>query len=253
MSNGDDEPAEAAEEPAAEPATLADSLDAVAAALDAEPVDEGALADALDAAESAVAVADTEADLDGVESALDEIESSLEAADLPEPEDEEEEAPREALESRLGDLRDAVAEARGPYAADVIDSVEDSAATIADTRWTEQGEGETADAVGAFVASVNEALDASIGAPESVDGIDGTLDAAVDEIDDAGLDADDDAETIAALTDAAGALADGVEAAQAWSDLSVREQLQAEGFFDVLDHHKDFPPEWSAHAPDLRA
>jgi len=41
-------------------------------------------------------------------------------------------------------------------------------------------------------------------------------------------------------------LAEDLDAAQEWSDLTVRETLQAEGYYDVLGHTKDYPPEWAA-------
>jgi HEAT repeat protein len=72
------------------------------------------------------------------------------------------------------------------------------------------------------------------------------MEAAAETVTDAGLDADEDAEAIAALLEAADELEGDVEAATAWSDLSVREQLDAHGYYDVLDHRKDFPPEWGA-------
>jgi HEAT repeat protein len=63
----------------------------------------------------------------------------------------------------------------------------------------------------------------------------------------AGLDADEDADTIAALVEVADALEAGVEDAEEWDDLSVREQLDAQGFYDSLgEKHKDYPPEWTA-------
>jgi HEAT repeat protein len=59
---------------------------------------------------------------------------------------------------------------------------------------------------------------------------------------------DDDAAVIEALVEAADALAAGLEAAEVWDDLTVREQLDEQGFYDVLnpENRKDFPPEWNA-------
>ena len=98
----------------------------------------------------------------------------------------------------------------------------------------------------------DEALGTDVG--DDVDGaaspdseaLAGTLETAVAAVADAGLDPDDDAETIAALLEATDSLESGLEDAQEWDDLEVNEQLMAEGFYDVLGHYKDFPPELSA-------
>ena len=86
-----------------------------------------------------------------------------------------------------------------------------------------------ADAVEAYVSPLTTRLESAIAAVEAVD-----------------LDPDDDAETIAALLEVTDELTSGIEDATAWDDLEVREQLRREGFYDVLEHVKDFPPEWSA-------
>jgi HEAT repeat protein len=64
----------------------------------------------------------------------------------------------------------------------------------------------------------------------------------------ASLDADDDGEVINALLTAAETLNEDLDAAEEWSDLTVQEQFDAEGFYDVLDaeNRKDYPPEWNA-------
>ena len=235
----DDDPAEEsgdpedAEETELVPEVSAEDLDA--------RLDE--TAEALDGAE-------TEADLDDVEADLDDIEADLERADLPEPDEDDDEAedPREELESRLADQRDDLADQRGPYASDVIDDVESARATIADTRWTESGEAELPGVVDEFFDAVNEALDTDLDRagdddPESVAD---ALDTAVAAVEDADLGADEDAETIAALLEATDALEAGVDEAEEWDDLETHEQLQAQGFYDVLGHYKDFPPELSA-------
>ncbi|WP_435063812.1 HEAT repeat domain-containing protein [Halobaculum sp. EA56] len=204
----------------------------------------------LDEAAEALEAAETESDLDDVEADLDEIESDLERADLPEPDEDDDDAedPREELESRLSDLRDDLADQRGPYASDVVDDVESAQATIRDTRWTESGEADLPAVVDAFLADVNEALGADLDRtgeddPESL--ADALADA-VEAVEDADLDADEDAETIAALLEATDDLEAGVEDAEEWDDLETHEQLQAQGFYDVLGHYKDFPPELAA-------
>jgi hypothetical protein len=214
-------------------------------------VTEESLRERLDEADEALADAETEPDLDEVEATLDAVADDLEAADLPEPDEDDEDAddPREELEARLSDLRDDLEEQRGPYAADVVDEVEDAKSTISGTRWTEQGEGEVVETVESFVETVADVLDADRSVAVEAFDEEALLDALDDTaatVTDAGLDADEDAETIADLLEATDGLTTGLEDAQEWDDLEVREQLAAEGFFDVLGHYKDFPPEWSA-------
>jgi HEAT repeat protein len=213
-----------------------------------ETLPEVSLDERLDAAEADLDDAETEADLDAVEAELDGVEADLEAADLPEPEDEDEADPAEELESRLSDLRDDLAEQRGPYAEDVTAEVEDAKSEIESTRWTEQGESDLVGVVDAFAETVSETLDADVETRgDDLDALAATLDDAAGAVEAAALAADEDAETIADLLAAADELVAGVEGAQAWDDLSVREKLRAEGYFDVLGQkHKDFPPEWSA-------
>ncbi|KTG10024.1 phycocyanobilin lyase [Haloprofundus marisrubri] len=203
----------------------------------------------LDAAEEKLDAAETEADLDEVEQTLDIIEADLEAADLPEPDEDDEDAedPREELESRLSDLRDDLESQRGPYAEDVVDDVESAKTKIEDTRWTDRGEGEIVEAVESFTAEVSEILDGEFspsGDDESA--LLAALDDVISAVESADLDADEDEETIAALLEATDSLESDLEDAQEWDDLETREQLEAEGFYDVLGHHKDYPPEWSA-------
>lgn len=212
-----------------------------------EELTEEALSDRLDAAEGELEAADTEDDLDDVEATLDDIETDIEAADLPEPDDEDEESPQERLEDRLDDLRDDLEDQRGPYAEDVVEDIEDAAETIASTEWTDQGEEELVEPVESFVETLNDELDADVTvAGEEPDELADTLESAADAVERADLDPDADAGTIAALLEAADDLGSGIDDAQQWSDLTVREQLAAQGFYEVLNHRKDFPPEWHA-------
>jgi hypothetical protein len=240
--DADDESADEADESADE----ADETEEEG--LTAEPTEEN-LREALTAAEESLADAETEADLDVVETKLDNIESGLAAADLPEPDEDDEDAddPRAEIESALEDLRADLEEARGPYGEDVVAAIDEAKSTIEDTRWTEQGEGEVAAAVETFADTVSETLDGSF-APddESHEALQAALDAVSEAVTDAGFDADDDAEAIAALLEAADTLSADLDAAQEWDDLLVNEQLEAQGFYDCLGHYKDFPPEWSA-------
>ena len=214
-----------------------------------EQVTEETIEEELDEAETELEAAETETDLDAAEARLDKIEGLLESADLPEPDDdEEEESVREQFESRLSDLRDELEEARGPYAEDVIEIVEGAGTTIEETRWTDRGREQLRETVETFVAEVEALLDTDLGATvttETEDLSNALEDAAV-AVGEADLDPDEDGETIEALLAAAEDLEAGVEGAEEWDDLEVREQLQVEGYFDVLDHRKDYPPEWHA-------
>ena len=230
MSDGDEEPAE----------TEADSIVAE-------------FEDRLESASTAVEAAETEADLDDVEATLEAIETDLEETDIPvpEPEDEDEEPedPAEDLEDELSDLQDAVDDKRGPYGEDVIDAIDDVRGTLTDTRWAEEGENELVPGVQEFLDEVESILDAEFGsAVPDPEELSVTLETVAEAVEDAALDADEDADTIADLLDATDMLADGVDAATAWTDLEIRERLHREGFYEPLEgaKHKDFPPEWSA-------
>jgi HEAT repeat protein len=230
MSDGDEEPEESADAPAPD--------------VDVETLQER-LDDAVDALESA----ETEADLDDVEAILDAVESDLEAADLPEPEEEDEEAPAEALESRLSELREDLEAQRGPYAEDVVTAIEDAQSTLESTRWTEQGEQALQAAVRTYLDDAGEALDETFvgGEVAEPEALAEELDEVVNAVEAADLDPDEDAATIEALTEATDALTTGVEDAQEWDDLSVRQKLRAEGYYEVMGQkRKDFPPEWTA-------
>ncbi|MFB6121590.1 MAG: HEAT repeat domain-containing protein [Halobacteriaceae archaeon] len=215
----------------------------------AELPDTDTLDARLDEAAEALEAAETEADLDEVEATLDDVEADIEAAELPEPEDEDEESPEEELTARLEDLRADLESQRGPYAEDVAESVAGVADTVADTEWTEDGANEVRAAAESFLDAAAAEVDVETGVADDADPatVAERLRDASEAIESGGLDADEDAETIASLVEAADALDGDVEAAEAWDDLSVREKLQAQGFYEVLgEKHKDFPPEWSA-------
>ncbi|WP_255196604.1 HEAT repeat domain-containing protein [Halorarius litoreus] len=255
--DGADESAEE-EEPTADEAEEAEEAEGADEAEDAEDaaeetedlpapdLDADELNEQLDEVEAALEEAETEADLDDVESQLDDTEAALEAASLPEPEDEDEDDPREELESRVSDLRDGIEEARGPYGEDVVEAIETAISTIEDGEWTETGETEAADAVVAFTEAVEEPLGESVAVDgEFPDGHVAALESVAEAVDAADLDADEDAETIAALLEATDALESDLDDAEEWDDLTVVEQLQAQGFYDRLEskNRKDFPPE----------
>lgn len=217
--------------------------------LPAEPLTEETLTERLDGAEAALEDAETEADLDDVSASLASIGNDIEEADLPEPDEDDDEAedPQEALEDRLSDLQDELESQRGPYSEDVIEGIEEAGATIEDTRWTEQGEEELVSPVETFIEEENEILgtDLTLAGREQASLVT-TLESAAKEVGDRELDPDEDEETIAALIKAVEELQSGLDDAEEWDDLTTREKLAAHGFYDVLDHRKDFPPEWHA-------
>ncbi|MGA9399519.1 HEAT repeat domain-containing protein [Haladaptatus sp.] len=208
----------------------------------------------LESAEADLEDAETEADLDVVEDELDDVEEELEAADLPEPneegeeEDEYVEDPREELEMFLADLRDELEDQRGPYAEDVISDVEDAISTVEDTRWTADGSAELVEVIESFVDTVQEAIgtDFSVTLTRNSDDLAEVLGDTASAVEEAELDPDEDAETIDTLLDATDELQSGIDDAEEWSDLSTREQLRREGYYDVLNYRKDYPPEWHA-------
>jgi HEAT repeat protein len=238
MSNGDDEEAAADDEAADE------TEESEATAISPDDLETR-----LDNAEAALEDAETESDLDAVESTLDDIEADLEAADLPEPEDDDEEDPQEAMESRLSALRDDLEEQRGPYVSDVTDIVDDAVTTLRDTRWTESGEPDAVAAAESFGESVDETLDESVTVDaDDAEGAADDLEAVSETLSGTDLDPDEDEETISELLETAETLSAELEAAEEWDDLTVREQLDAQGFYDVLEseNRKDFPAEWNA-------
>ncbi|AHG03602.1 phycocyanobilin lyase [Halobacterium sp. DL1] len=238
MSDGDEEPDETAETPE-------ETADEEATELSVETLDVR-----LDEAETELDAAETEAELDDVEAQLDDVESDIEAADLPEPDDEdEEEDPQESLETRVSALRDDLEAQRGPYAEDAVADVEESQSTMRDTRWTEQGEQDLQATVNAFLDDAADVLGETFTGGDTADPdvLADDLDQVVTAIEAAALHPDTDEETITELVEATDGLVEGVEDAQEWDDLSVRQKLQFEGYYDVINQkHKDFPPELSA-------
>ena len=208
-----------------------------------------ALRERLAEIEAALEAAETEPDLDEVEAEIEALEADLEDADLPEPEDEDEDGPQEELEGELEDLESDLEDARGPYAEDVVAEVDDVKGDIESTRWTEEGETELLDVVRAALDEINDILGTALRLEDDEEltaRLIATLEATGVAIEDADLDPDDDAETIDALLAMTDELADGVDDATAWDDLTVREQLTREGYYDVLEHVKDYPPELHA-------
>ena len=204
------------------------------------------LRERLAAIEAQLDEAETEIDLDEVERELSALETDLETADLPDPDDEDEEPPAEEIEDEKAELEDQLEEARGPYGEDIIEEIDAAIDEIESAEWTEAGLDEVSAAVDSFLESVNEELDTALGLdgdPE-IDDLVVELEDAADAIESAGLDADADGEAIDTLLEAVETLQEALDAAETWSDLSVRQKLDHHGFYDVLDHRKDFPPEW---------
>ncbi|TMT85968.1 HEAT repeat domain-containing protein [Haloterrigena sp. H1] len=234
--------------------------------VDLEAIDERltTLADDLEDLDADLEAAETEADLDVVEADLDSFREDLEDVEIPEPpetdEDEgedEEPAPEEELqekydeiESDLSGLESDLEDQRGPYGEDVVGEINSASGTITSTRWTEEGNAELIEAIEDFLDEFNGLLDSSVTLVDEGDDVsaqlDATLDDAVDAVEAAALDADDDAETIAGLLEATDDLQSDIDDATEWADLEVREQLRREGYYDVLEHVKDYPPEWHA-------
>ncbi|ELY52059.1 HEAT repeat domain-containing protein [Natronococcus jeotgali] len=278
--NGDDAPAEEPTEGDGEPdandvAEDVNELEAIRGELDAFETQ-------IEEFEAELEAAETEDDLDDVEPKLEAFREELENLEIPEPpeedEDDEDEEdvvhPEEELQDRyddiesdLEDLEDDLEDQRGPYAEDVIGEIEGVSGTITGTRWTIEGEEELIDAVDDFLADANDLLGASVSLPDDLEPTEGaklredapdpdeegvperlatTLEDVTDAVEAADLDPDEDAETIAALLEATDEFEGDVDDATEWTDLKVREQLRREGFYDVLDHVKDFPPEWQA-------
>ncbi|ELZ12636.1 PBS lyase HEAT domain-containing protein [Halovivax asiaticus JCM 14624] len=201
---------------------------------------------------------DVRDDHDELGDALDDVESGIEDQRGPYGEDVRDElsSARSDIDSTrwtaegVDDLRTVVATARAEIVETLgadeaaIEPVDESAFDASDGEPAADDAAEAdrpaADDPGARRAAIDDRIDAAI------DGLVATLDDADEAVEAAGLDADDDAATIATLLEIADDLQSGVDDATAWDDLEVREQLRREGFYDVLDHVKDFPPEWHA-------
>ncbi|MFP8953532.1 HEAT repeat domain-containing protein [Natrialbaceae archaeon A-arb3/5] len=236
-----------------------------------------AFEDEVDGLETDLEAADTEDDLDEVEADIEAFRDAFDDVEIPEPpetddEDEDEPAPEEELQETYDEIDDAVSDLeddledqRGPYAEDVVSEIEGVSGTITGTRWTIEGDEELIVAVDAFLADLNDLLGSDLSTPDDLEpasgaelgekgdeesnvpeGLESALEDATAAVENADLDADEDAETIAALLELTDDFEGEVDDATAWDDLEVREQLRREGFYTVLDHVKDFPPEWHA-------
>lgn len=227
MSNGE-ESTDPADEEAGGTATDAD-------------IDVDALGERLDEGEAALADAQSEDDLDAVATTLDDVASAL-------PEDPGEDTDAAELADRLADLRDRLEDHRGPTREDVAVVIDEAHDTLAEAEWTETGRPDALAAVESFLSEADERVAADLETSTGdIAGATAALESAATTIREADLDPDADSESIEALLGAAEALASAIEGAETWDDLSVRETLAAEGFYDRLtpENRKDFPPELS--------
>lgn len=216
--------------------------------------DPAAFHERLDAVEEKLDDAETEADLDDIEATLDVVEDDLDEAELPtppEPDDEDEETPpdpREKIEERVGDLRDGIESQRGPYSSEVTDAIDQAISTIDTTEWAAEGHEELQEVIDTFANAVTAGIEPDVATTtdSTIDAMSDVLADAKDQVEAAELHPDVDTPVIESLLDATTALTDGINAATAFGDLPVREQLNRKGFFDSLGHYKDFPVEWSA-------
>lgn len=200
------------------------------------------LRERLDALGERLDAAAVEADYVDIEDEIETLEADVTA--LEEATDDEDELVEE-LADEVQDLAATLEEERGPYADDVTDILEGCIATIEGEEWTDVGRETVIESVQAFLEEEIDVLpDAAVGG--DLGGASEAITAAIAVIDEASLDPDEDAGTIEALLEAAEALEATLEQAETWDDLSVREKLEVSGFYDILDHRKDYPPEWSA-------
>ncbi|WP_299264776.1 HEAT repeat domain-containing protein [Halorientalis sp.] len=212
---------------------------------DVPAADADAVGDRLDSVEEALEDAETETDLDEIDTDLDAVEEAVEAL-TPDDEDDDEAA---ELQDRLGSLRDDVESQRGPYAEDVTEKIDDAAAVVETTEWTEDGELELIPAVEEFLDGAGSQLVETF-EPDSDEMADlaAELETVSEIVEETDLDPDDDAATIETLISDVERLETTIDEAEEWDDLLVREQLDAVGFYEPLDpeNRKDFPAEWNA-------
>ncbi|WP_136715726.1 HEAT repeat domain-containing protein [Halorientalis salina] len=198
----------------------------------------------LDEIEAELDEATLESELDDIEAELDDVESDIEASEVP----EDAEAHEELL-GRIEDLRGEVEGRRGPYAEDVAEEIETAEGTLTDGDWTPTGTDDVAIAVEEFLdvagSEFVETFEADSDSPADLAAALEDVRGIVEETD---LDADEDDDTIETLLAAAETLTEELDAAEEWTDLSVRDQLDRKGFYEPLEseNRKDFPAEWNA-------
>lgn len=207
------------------------------------------LADRISDAQTEAALDELEAELDSIKDEINQTEFEVpdaETAEDEEDEDDDEEItpPDEELLDTVDELSDSIEEKRGPYAEDVASEVSDAASTVMRSDWTENGVDTVQASVQQFINAVPDVEKTTSSDPEHIaDTLESVAEIIEDEMD---LHPDEDADIIQQLLDDVDQLQSALDDAEVWSDLSVREQLAGKGFYDVLDHQKDFPPELSA-------
>jgi len=232
-----------------------------------------ALEGELEDIESELEDAELEAELDDVEAELDDVEADIDAidwgdgaaeseeADAEESEaeddgedDEEDDKPDEpaeieALRETVADLRSTIEDKRGPYAEDVQEEIESGEETLTETDWTPAGLDDATVAVEEFLdLAGSEFVDTFEAASDSGADLAAALADVRGIVGETGLDPDGDRETVVTLLDGAETMTDQLDAAEAWTDLTVQQELDRKGLYDVLnpENRKDFPPEWNA-------
>ena len=223
----------------------------------------------LEEVEAELEDAELEAELDDIESDIDDIEADIDAIDWggdeeseaeedadaeDDEESDEEEAPDEpeeieALRDTVADLRSTVEDKRGPYAEDVQAEIESAEETLTETDWTPSGQDSATVAVEEFLdLAGSEFVDTFETASESPADLAAALADVRGIVGETDLDPDDDRETLLTLTEGAETLTETLDDSEAWADLTVQQELERKGFYDVLDpkNRKDFPPEWNS-------
>jgi len=230
-----------------------------------------ALEDELDDLAAELEDAELEAELDDIEAAVDDAEADIDAIDWGEGAEsegdgeeseagddgedaDEEDAPDEpdeieALRETVADLRGTIEDKRGPYTEDVQEEIESAETTLTETDWTPAGGDDAAVAVEEFLdLAGSEFVDTFEAASDSAADLAAALADVRGIVGETDLDPDDDRETLLTLLDGVETLNETLDDGEAWTDLTVRQELDRRGFYDVLnpENRKDFPPEWNA-------
>lgn len=207
---------------------------------DTSPTEES-IREQLRALDDRVSAAATEGDLDTIEEELEEVKDTVESADFSGTDDE---SPPDDITDAIEQLGENIEAKRGPYPEEIIDTIDTVATTIQSSEWTESGLNQVRQSVAGFLNRL-AGVD-TIYADDPPEEIAAALREAGDAIGSVGLDPDEDSEEINALLSLIEGVNTDLEEAEKWDDLSVREQLAGKGFYDIVEHRKDFPPELTA-------
>ncbi len=206
------------------------------------------------ALEEALEAAETESELDDIEPRLDELEADVEtlAATLTEQEtDDDTEAESEqpdidALEETVETLRATLTDCRGPYASDVVDTLEEAISSIKTQELTANGRVAVQSAVNEALSEMDVAVDQLTADNPAVAPIIEHLSTVQERIAARETDPDADADWIQRHLAAVDALTEAIDDAEVWDDLTVQQKLEQQGFYDIVEERRDFPPELSA-------